>query len=707
MALRNGKRAAILTAAVVGVAVVSQASASTYNWVASASPSAWNVNTAWTSGDGGTTFPQAAGDTANVNTADITATQTLNLNQSVVLTTLNIGDTNGTNGYTIASGTGTNTVTFQGVNAGDPTAINLGAVSTATTTISAGVVIGGTSPLTITGGAAGQKATFSGVTNLGSNTITVKGGLQNTAPWSPSGGITGAGTVILSSLGGLSPGSTNTFTGTYIVNSGTAGSSNSGGLTIGTAGSISNVSSLVLNGYMPQGLALPNIGSGVGAYYGTIGVYEQGSGSGMSVNPGQRLTSGTVTLNGGYVCINNTAVTINTSGSTWQQGLEKVVDNTATLNFNNGYGLVSIGASTNTQGTRWNLTTVSRTAGSGATGYMLSGTLGGTARVTATNGASLGVGGGGAVGSTTMNIIPWMYAANANGSQCVPSAFATYDTTVVGGEPVGFRALTAAEQAGSLTAGATANVLAGSLALASDATVNSLFTAYVGSGNMGAGRTLTVTSGGVFIGQGGTNGNIGTAGSATAGTLNFGSAEGIVYVSSSGGSAQTGTIGAVVNGTGGLTKSGTGILVLAGANTYSGKTIVGSGRLQVGNGVQTSNLGTTGDVEVAQGATLQITSTTNVINDAANVALDQIGVGNGMMSLGTGVNETIGGLSLGGVLQVAGTYGSTASGATFQNNTYFDVGGTGILTVVGVPEPAAMALMGIGALTLLRRRRAH
>jgi hypothetical protein len=73
----------------------------------------------------------------------------------------------------------------------------------------------------------------------------------------------------------------------------------------------------------------------------------------------------------------------------------------------------------------------------------------------------------------------------------------------------------------------------------------------------------------------------------------------------------------------------------------------------------------------------------NGIADTATVSLTG-GTFGGQAILGAGVNELIGGLVLGGVTQtVAGTYGSTTSGAMFQNDAYFQ--GTGVFTI---PAPA-------------------
>ncbi|HLA85895.1 MAG TPA: autotransporter-associated beta strand repeat-containing protein [Thermoguttaceae bacterium] len=93
---------------------------------------------------------------------------------------------------------------------------------------------------------------------------------------------------------------------------------------------------------------------------------------------------------------------------------------------------------------------------------------------------------------------------------------------------------------------------------------------------------------------------------------------------------------------GGLTKLGDGILTLTGNNAYTGDTIV-------------------------SGGTLSTDSNTMLADEAAlRIALDAV------MSLDFTGADTIGGLYLGGVAMTdEGTWGSSVSGATYQNDLYF------------------------------------
>lgn len=154
-----------------------------------------------------------------------------------------------------------------------------------------------------------------------------------------------------------------------------------------------------------------------------------------------------------------------------------------------------------------------------------------------------------------------------------------------------------------------------------------------------------------------------------------------------------------------------GRISLGGANTYSGGTLVRGGLVTLNSTAATFG---TGDVTVLSGnamiagasARIEITAgTLNAINDVATLSLAGGGTAgtadDGYVTLGSGINETVGGLVLAGAAQLPGTYGSSTSGAAFQNDEYFS--GPGMLTVV--PEPAALSLSALGMITLFRRTR--
>jgi autotransporter-associated beta strand protein len=142
-------------------------------------------------------------------------------------------------------------------------------------------------------------------------------------------------------------------------------------------------------------------------------------------------------------------------------------------------------------------------------------------------------------------------------------------------------------------------------------------------------------------------------------------------------SAASMVVPGAITGAGKLKKETAGTLTLQGANDYSGGTNVSAGTLVVSTAPAT--LGT-GNVTIS-GGTLQISGgVTNAFADTA--ALSMTG---GILNLGAGIDDTIASLTLGGMLQIGGTYGSTSSPATFKNDTYFS--GSGILTIPGGSLP--------------------
>ena len=69
------------------------------------------------------------------------------------------------------------------------------------------------------------------------------------------------------------------------------------------------------------------------------------------------------------------------------------------------------------------------------------------------------------------------------------------------------------------------------------------------------------------------------------------------------GTAKTATISAIIQGTAGMTKQGTGTLILSGANTYTGTTIVNTGTLRLG---AAGVLADTSNLTINSGATLNM-----------------------------------------------------------------------------------------------------
>ncbi|MCA6421885.1 MAG: BspA family leucine-rich repeat surface protein, partial [Flavobacterium sp.] len=133
------------------------------------------------------------------------------------------------------------------------------------------------------------------------------------------------------------------------------------------------------------------------------------------------------------------------------------------------------------------------------------------------------------------------------------------------------------------------------------------------------------------------------------------------------------TYGGIITGAGSLGKSGLGTLVLSGANTYSGATNISAGTL-VGNNANA--LSSSSSVTVSANSTLR----SDVALTLPPLTLSGTGATAGKMNC-NGFNSSCGQLRLNTTWQTTGgSWGSTTSGATNQNNTYFN-GATGVLNV--------------------------
>ncbi|CAN5781040.1 hypothetical protein BH11VER1_BH11VER1_22690 [soil metagenome] len=558
-----------------------------YNW--NAAPSNW-----------GGAFPNAAGDVANLNN-DILGAQTVRLRQDITLGVLNLGDASAPGssyGFTVANSTSPlesfSLIFDNGVAASQ---INTTGSGTPTNTISAPITLH--SDLSVNMGGS-DFLTLSGAIATNNHFISFSGGVSGVNSVTLSGDITGNG--VISNNGNMSVifSGAKTFTGTLVANTGS--------FTL-TTGSLANATEFVINGYLTG-----NFQNG--------GIIHVGNGIGQATNPGQRLTTGIITLNGGTLRDVGQAVTVGMT-SNWQMGSEKVTDNVSALNFNSGYSHVNMAVGTHTVGTTLNVTALQR--GTGGTGFVSSSALALTSQLLVGNSVTFLRGAGGAEGTTTMSIIPWLAATNDNGSAQSPNGFVIYSAQ-------GLRALAAAEYGLSIGSGSTNNVSASVLTMAPATTVNSLRFTSLGTSNItdhqttGTGQILTVTSGGVFFSNSG--GTIGGTGSSRAGTLDFGAAEGVVWANGT----NINTIGSVITGSGGLTKTGSGTLILSGANTYGGITIVSGGNLQVGIG----GVGQTGADGTKLNAGGTVLSGTGTARGATMVTLGQIRPGDtGGAAVGT------------------------------------------------------------------------
>ncbi len=91
--------------------------------------------------------------------------------------------------------------------------------------------------------------------------------------------------------------------------------------------------------------------------------------------------------------------------------------------------------------------------------------------------------------------------------------------------------------------------------------------------------TTTISTGTLQLGNGGTDGSLGSGAIANAGTLAVDRSDAV-------------TLANTMTGAGRLVQAGAGVLTLTGANSYTGTTTINAGTLQVGDGGSTGSLGT-------------------------------------------------------------------------------------------------------------------
>jgi len=650
---------AIFGARAMQAATWQQRAAGTYRWTDAAN---WDA-----------AFPNAPGAAADLSVG-LRGSITLTLDRAITVGTLAAGDRGGAAGATttIASGTGGNPLTFEGATPGAPTAIHVTLSARPTSgyglNLASGTRLGGTSPLTAT---VHSNAVFDcsiGAVDLNGNTFTLAGpprtndGSGATGIAWQVGSIAGDGHFVLNGAGARLLNPCPNFTGALTINHGwfwfeTASLRNASRYTI--AGAFTNHKKYPRGGRLQIGAGWPAV----------------------TTLPDRLNHKATMVFRGGFLEYRGQALDPSLRG-------QAVVEQVRQIEFASGMSEISMQNGNNVSSSTTLLANDPANAlvrRQGATlmiggddarsAKSMSGAIGVAEKLIFASGvAGFLKGGGGAAGSKNISIIPWITL----GTFYHPGQgkFVTYDRAN------GIRCLTDSEYFTGTVLGCPpdSNVSGAKLNLGTNKTqtINAYTTEAWDNTDIGPSSTLTVTSGVIRFGSGPaciSNGN-----PANAGTIDFGPAEGIIWT---GFDTPYGPncIGSVIAGTGGLTLAGNNVLVLKAANTYTGKTCVGSGILQVGDGVLASSRLGNGDVEVAAGGTLRIKArVANAIADTATVSLGNTGnVFFGAMDLDGGINEAVGSLLLGGKAQPAGTYGSSASAAAHKLDQYFT--GSGILTV--------------------------
>jgi autotransporter-associated beta strand protein len=190
-----------------------------------------------------------------------------------------------------------------------------------------------------------------------------------------------------------------------------------------------------------------------------------------------------------------------------------------------------------------------------------------------------------------------------------------------------------------------------------------------------------------------------TAGISSAGgpqTLTF-AGPGVAYVGTNG----------ITNGSGILAVNVTGgIADLAAANSYSGNTTVSGGQLAISGSIASNTVTVDGS---SNASTLKLLSPTALSSNANVVVLTGTGTPTIYLDLAsTSVSpvptQTVNTFEVGGTYLTAGIYNASNDPSLFATDPGYE-GNLDVATTGSTPEPASLALIGVGSSVLLARRR--
>ncbi|GEM_PF-4701507 len=598
--------------------------ASTITWNSSADGNDWSNSASWT----GLNTPPLAADTALFKTS-VGTTGAIGLAGNATIANLSF-DTN--------AGSANSTLTIGSVTGGTLTLGNGGTIQILSTLAGTGKTLSINAPLLFAGnGTSAGSATISNNNASATNVLNFGGSIAN-GNSNPSGGyvaltLSGSNAGLNTISGVISNGAAG---GMVLIKAGVGkwcltGSNNyTGGTTInagslvisGTAGGVASSSSVTVN---------------------TTGTLTLDSSTGINTsNRARAVTFGATAMSAGASVL--TAIGNGSANST-----EKI---SGALTFSAGLGVVSL-----TPGTGYNETIAAGSLVRNATmapgvalfrgtslgKYALNSNAANSTNVTFTTAPTL-VGGGGAAGTPTVGIIPWVVIDNTSATG-MGSSLATYDTTY------GLRALNDNEYVTTVASGDTSNsnlkLNAGSnLTLSGGSAPTVVNSVTLNGGNAVGSGTLAVSSGAIFAAASGTLGTAVTLGmegnfnAASGATLNVnnllltGSSAGLNLGSTGAGTvnvtiASSGTLGhlstttnnnanvnltlkdgvsvtvgsdgvgssynGTISGSGGLVKTGAGILYLSSGagssgayyagNRYSGNIDINQGSVFVNSGI--------------------------------------------------------------------------------------------------------------------------
>jgi len=493
--------------------------------------------------------------------------------------------------------------------------------------------------------------------------------------------ISGSGTKTLSSNTSVT-GDLNVSAGTLDLSTFTANRASTGGtlsvasgatlLTGGAANFPTNYSTVSLGATSTVNYDNAGVQTVSAQSYGNLTL----SGSGAKTMTGVTTIGGNLTLSGTATMIGNASLAVTGAFNYGSSGSTTLTATTP----------VSTGAFNQTSGTLVDNGNTITVTGTGASTWVESGTFTATGTVIFTGAApqigisnfnNLTLGGTASVTPTgALTIGGNLTVADSTVFTAAAFALTVTGTTTVGAGTSGILTISSATGTkafnGDVTvnSGATWNNTAtnAALTLPGNLTVNGAFNAGTGVHTF-SGTTKTI-GGTLSIPSVTVTGTYTNNGTLTVGTL--------LTVTSPGTLTNNGTLTAstALSGTGRLTQGTTGTLNISGTSGITTLTATASGNTVNYNGsVQTVKATTYNKIALSGSGPKSMATGTSVTGN-----LSIAPTGTATASVGTGLNLTVNSLTLGGVNQASGTWGSSSSSATHKNDTYF-AATTGILTV--------------------------
>ena len=177
--------------------------------------------------------------------------------------------------------------------------------------------------------------------------------------------------------------------------------------------------------------------------------------------------------------------------------------------------------------------------------------------------------------------------------------------------------------------------------------------------NTYTGPTVITQAGSLYLGDGGTAGSLSPSGAIID--------NGALYFNKSSAIIEGATFGGTITGTGTVNQRGTGAVTLPGVNTYTGRTTVTAGTLNVSGSIPNTNL------VVLSGGTTNVTGTLAATNSSALIGDQGLPTGHPVLNVSLGGTFTAGYVAVGDTDAPAAIYQTGTSTVNAVSNGFGDL----------------------------------